>query len=823
MAENQTGKRLKVLRSDNGGEYKAFSDYLTKRGIRHQTTAPYTPEQNGVAERANRTLVEGGRTMLKTQGMEDRFWGEAIATAAYLRNRSPTKALDITPEEAWTGKKPSISHLRIFGCPAYMHVPKTNRSKLDSKTVKCIFVGYVEDSKSYKLYDEKSRKFLKSRDVIFDEYYRNPNEQEGSVVEQSHPELSHSSMEGSDTRSIPDNTPPEVELSPPSEEYDSGNASPIEGPTLPELIVGTPLEDTEEPQTTRRSTRFREPANIWMERKYPDTHAYAAIVVSEEPSSFTEAMRRDDSQHWQTAMKSEMKSIAQNQTWTLVKLPANRKAIDCKWVFKLKYQANGEIERYKARFVAKGYSQTKGIDYNETFAPVAKFVSIRALLAIAVMLGFTIHQMDVVTAFLNGELKEEIYMVQPEGFVEKGKEGYVCKLHKTLYGLKQSGRAWYMRIRKCLEEFNFRHIAADHSIFISGALIGGPVVIIALYVDDMILFTNDSKMLEIVKGKLRKEFEMKDLGELHYFLGIQVVRDKESGLMLSQKRYIEDVLKTYNMQDCKPASTPFDSSTKLTRVEGAERDVELAERYQSLVGSLMYAMLGTRPDIAYAVGKLSRYFANPQQSHWIAAKHVLRYLKGTTDLALKVGGIPTRGRFGTEVVGYVDSDYAGSLDDRRSTTGYVFKIGDGAVSWSSKRQPTVALSTTEAEYMATTQAGKEALWYRSFLEDIGIPQHTPTIIHNDNQGSLSLAKNPVFHTRTKHIDVQHHFIRELVEEGKVGLVFCETENMLADILTKGLSRDKHRRFREEMGLRTVGVSFCISRSGSVGNPFITKH
>ena len=773
MAENHTGKKLKILRCDGGGEYisKNFKSYLRNKGIKHEITPPYTPELNGVAERANRTIVEMARSMLDQRKLERQFWGEAVTTAAYIRGYCSTKILgDITPNELWFKTKPSISHLRIFGSTAYVHIPKANRTKLDMKSKKCILIGFDSDSGIYKLYDSISKKVIRSRDVIFIEDKDQLSDDKVDIYIDPHryssaPNPTNTSTDESIPLAITEST----------------------SEAIPQL----------QESNTRRSRRSRISREEYFERLYPDSitgFAYSSNIPNsyDEPQTIEEIRQRDDYDKWEEAIRVELQAIKDNDTWTLVPLPKGRKPIGCKWVFLIKRNADGSINRYKARLVAKGYSQVAGVDYTETFAPVAKFASIRVLLAIAAIEGLDIHHMDFITAFLNSELEEEIYILQPEGYVIAGKEDFVYKLHKALYGLKQSSRAWYKKIAECFREFNFRRCTADYSIFISTTT--EDKVIIAIYVDDLLILANNSRILNNIKRRLQERFAMKDLGPATYFLGIQITNN-DGTIKLNQNKYIANILERFNMENCKPASTPTIPGLKLTKNNDTVNENPIRRLYQSMVGALMYVMLGTRPDIAFAVSTLGQHNANPTTQHLQAAKQVLRYLKGTAELSLNFGRV---GGF----VGYVDSDWGGSLDGRKSTTGFAFLLGDGAISWSSKKQATVALSSVEAEYMATTQAGKEAIWLGQLLNELGHPveQLTPIRLYSDSQGSIDLSNNPVHHTRTKHIDIQHHFIRELIEEKKIDLQYCSTEVMLADIFTKGLSKSKVQQFRKELGL-----------------------
>jgi hypothetical protein len=417
-------------------------------------------------------------------------------------------------------------------------------------------------------------------------------------------------------------------------------------------------------------------------------------------------------------------------------------------------------------------------------------------LAIANQLDLEVHQMDVSTAFLNGELEEEIYMKQPEGYVKEGEEDLVCKLNKSIYGLKQSSRCWYRTIDQFLKNSGYVQSSSDPCLYIKRE--GDNIMLIALYVDDLIPASNSKRMLHKEKEALRKRFEMKDLGEVHYCLGIQVERDRNKKRMrLHQSQYLTNLLKKFGMEECKPAATPVDQGTKLLPNEG--KPVEKT-KYQALIGGLTYAVTGTRPDLAQALGLVNQFCSNPGVEHWTAAKRILRYIKGTIDY-----GITFDGNKETEVQlnGYVDADWGSNPNGRKSQSGYLFTLCGGVISWASKKQSVVALSSTEAEYVAASLACQEAVWLRVLLEDISFVQNKPTMIKEDNQGAIALSKNPKYHPRTKHIDIKHHFIRDKVAKKEVVLDYCPTEEMLADLLTKPLGKTTFQRFRELMGVRNI--------------------
>ena len=413
IAEKQTGYDIKCLRSDNGGEYisNEFESFLRENGIKHQKTVPKSPEQNGKAERMNRTLVEAVRTMLSDAHLPKVFWAEALSTAVYLKNRSPTACLvGTTPFEALTGRKPDVGHLKIFGCIAYSHIPRDERQKLDTKSIKCVFLGYDTDTKGFRLYDICKKKVFISRDVVF-------NELENSASQKEYQNNKNVLSDKSGLNNM---------------NLDDAN-----------------VNNNEYMQINERPQRVRRPPIRFGESAFHVTNSLT------EPETVDEALVSAESDLWKNAMQNEMDSMRENNVWELVELPLNKNLLKSKWVFKKKIGADGEIVKYKARLVAKGFSQKHLIDYNETFSPVSRFESIRAIMGLSVQNEMHIHQMDVSTAFLNGELNEEVYMTQPEGFVRKGEEQLVCKLNRSIYGLKQSPRCWNFALDKYIRDLGF--------------------------------------------------------------------------------------------------------------------------------------------------------------------------------------------------------------------------------------------------------------------------------------------------------------------------------------------------------------------------------
>lgn len=771
MIEGELEYKIRCLRTDNGREYLSneFTIYLKKNKIKRQLTCPNTPQQNGVAERKNRHLAETCRSMLHAKNVPGRFWAECMRTAAHVINKLPQVRLGFkSPHEKLWRMKPAISHLKVFGCVCYIFVPDHLRTKFEKKAKRCIFVGYDDARKGWRCCDPTTGKCHTSRNIVFDEAssWWSPKKEE-----------------------IPESPDVEEVI---EEERDQKLETPSEGerssPSKTKSPWKTGIHQPEEPQTEehdqelRRSTRPRKP-----NPRYANA-ALADESLPIEPSSYEEAARGPE---WQKAMEEEIKALKENQTWDLVPKPKDVKPISCKWVYKVKTRTDGSIERYKARLVARGFSQEYGLDYEETFSPVAKITTVRVLLALAASKSWELWQMDVKNAFLHGELDKEIYMEQPKGFESKKYPEHVCKLKKALYGLKQAPRAWYGKIGEFLVHNGFKVAPSDSSLFVMAK--EGRLAIVLVYVDDLIITGDYSEEIERTRENLSVRFQMKELGELRHFLGLEVEHTK-NGIFLGQQKYAKDLLKRYGMLDCKPISTPMDPNARLQEDKG--KNLEDATMYRQLVGSLIYLTL-SRPDISYAVGVASRYMSTPKKPHLDAIRRILRYVKGTLNY-----GILYKKTKKCQVIGYCDADYAGDCDTRRSTTGYLFSLGSGAITWCSKRQPTVALSSTEAEYRSAAAAAQESTWLKQLMEDLHQTPKDQVWIFCDNLSTIRLAENPVFHARTKHIEVHYHYIREKVLKGEIEMVPTKTENQTADILTKSLNKSKFEKFREALGMVT---------------------
>ncbi|KAK1694815.1 hypothetical protein QYE76_011512 [Lolium multiflorum] len=757
--ENQRNKKIKFLRSDRGGEYLSyeFGMHLKKCGILSQLTPPGTPQRNGVSERRNRTLLDMVRSMMSLTDLPLSFWSYALETAAFTLNRAPSKSVETTPYELWFNKKPKLSFLKVWGCEAY--VKKLQPDKLEPKAEKCVFIGYPKETIGYTFYHRSEGKIFVAKNGTF-------LEKEFLTKESS---------------AVPENVP--VPPTPATEEANDNDHE-------------TSNETATEP---RRSTRDRATPD-WYD---PCLNVMIVDNNDEDPATYEEAMMSPDSNKWQEAMKSEMGSMYDNKVWTLVDLPDSRKAVENKWIFKRKTDADGNITVYKARLVAKGFRQIQGVDYDETFSPVAKLKSVRILLAIAAFFDYEIWQMDVKTAFLNGDIEEELYMVQPKGFVDPKNADKVCKLQRSIYGLKQASRSWNRRFDKVIKDFGFIQCHGEACIY--KKVSGSSVAFLILYVDDILLIGNDIELLSSVKGYLNNSFSMKDLGEASYILGIKIYRDRSRRLIgLSQSTYLDKILKKFRMDESKKGFLHMLPGKVLSKTQGPataeERERMSQIPYASAVGSIMYAMLCTRPDIAHAVSLTSRYQSDPGMEHWTAVKNILKYLKRTKDMFLCYGGDQE-----LVVTSYTDASWNTDPDDSKSQSGYVFILNGAAVSWASSKQCTVAKSSTESEYIAASEASSEAVWMKRFIVELGVVPSAldPFVIYCDNMGAIANAQEPRSHKRLKHIKLRYHSIREYIEDGEVKICKVHTDLNVADPLTKALPRAKHDQHQNAMGVRYI--------------------
>ena len=684
--EKESKAMIRGLRTDRGGEFTSnqFNTYCRDQGIKRQLTAAYTPQQNGVAERRNRTIMNMVRCLLSEKEMPRTLWADAARWTAHVLNRSFTKSIkDKVPEERWSGIKPKVDYFRVFGSISHVHIPEQKRIKLDDRSRKCILLGVSDESKAYRLYDPITKKITISRDVIFEEDAK----WDWSLEPLEKNDLSwgdDEAFEGEET-DVEDNNEEEEEDTEVAEadaavETENGHGDAV---AETEVNVDPPREEGQTSEQGEGSRRTRkQPA--WMrdfvsgEEEEPWVQ-FAFHICHDDPSTFYEAVKEEK---WNEAMEMEIHAIERNHTWELVDLPPQAKKIGVKWVYKTKLNEEGKVEKCKARLVAKGYSQTAGVDYTEVFAPVARWDTIRSLLAVAAQHGWPIYQLDVKSAFLYGELKEEVYVDQPEGFIRAGEEDKVYRLRKALYGLKQAPRAWFSRLETYFRREGFEKSNYDHTLFFKKD--GSKLLVVSVYVDDLILTGNDEDMCTKFKSSMKEEFEMTDMGKMKFFLGVEVLQSSE-GIHISQKKYAKEVLERFNMWSCNSVKNPIVPGTAISK-EGSR--VADATIYQQLVGCLMYLTV-TRPDLMFVVCLIARFMSDPKEEHFLIAKRILRYLKGTLEF-----GIFYKRSQEMKLIGYTDSDYARDVNDRKSISGYVFLLNGAAICWSSRKQAIVTLSST---------------------------------------------------------------------------------------------------------------------------------
>lgn len=548
-----------------------------------------------------------------------------------------------------------------------------------------------------------------------------------------------------------------------------------------------PILDQAHTNSAPSGTCFYPIANYVCSDRFSAKHAafLAKITIEEEPVFYYDAVTKEV---WRGAMRNEVDALEQNKTWSLTTLPPGKKALASKWVYRIKYNADGTIERHKARLVVMGNHQKEGIDYDDTFAPVVKMNTVRILLKLAAAKNWELHQMDVQNAFLHGDLDEEVYMRPPQGF-KPSDPSLVCKLHKSLYGLKQAPRCWFAKLSTALLEYGFVQCRKDYSLFTR--VRGSTVLHILIYVDDLVIAGNDSAVIAQFKEYLHSCFRMKDLGALKYFLGIEVSRGPD-GIYLSQRKYCLDIISECGLTAGRPVDTPMEQNHKLASDNGPLYDNP--SQYRRLIGRLVYLAV-TRPELSYTVHILAQFMKTPRQAHWEAALRTVHYLKGCPGQGIVLSSNPD-----LQVTAYSDSDYSSCPLTRRSLNSYVVMLGDSPVSWKTKKQDKVSRSSTEAEYRSMAYTTQELLWMKELLHSLGVPHTSPMKLVCDNKSALYIAANPVFHERTKHIENDCHFIRDEIINGTIATTHVCTTEQLADILTKALGGPQFRYLLGKLGV-----------------------
>lgn len=899
------GLKPRILRSDNGGEYTSaeFTTFCKINGIQRELTNRYTSHQNGVAERAIRTITEMTLAQLTHAGLDRSWWGPSALHAAYTRNRCPTRSIQGRPNIPWTAWTTRIvdANLMIpFGVTGYVHVPDSLRTKLDTRAVKGVFLGCPDMRKGYQMWVPSTNQIIHSRDVTFEIDASGTREfcrADTGEVPQRLPlitqrivkgmqrtageTMKEQSVEKSSTTTAATVDIPIEPLMPPV----GSNGTPIYAnlqlsemkrltaaqlrtalaergekltgkkpalrSRLEKLLLPAPVSTVPEasvpvvPPTTSDPPAATLPDMV-AEESAADGHEFKALASEglvllasaiahsstaadvtpqsvyntldtlpwayntvqpgssiartlPTPNTFKEAMALPQAEDWRAAMDKELASLKAKGVYKVVPRTSHMSVLPTRWVFKVKESSDGTVDKLKARFVVKGFLQQFMVHYHETYAPVTRATSVRLILVLAAILRWKVDQMDADTAFLNALLKEIVFVEPPPG--SDCPSGHVWRLIKALYGLKQSPKAWSDMVSAFMLSIGFLPTEGDICVFIRiNAITGCVDAIVSAFVDDFKIAAKTSQERAAIKAQFSANFAMTDLGELKWYLGMRV-KQTTGRTTVSQSLYTDTVLQLFHMSNCAPAPTPMTDIPVREDCPAADSPTQkdMAQYpYRKLIGCLMYLSYCTRPDIMLAVNKLARFVSNPGPAHWKAAKRVLRYLQGTRLLGLVFDGNQP-----PVLSGYVDASWAEADTDRRSTAGYLFHLGGSLVSWNSYTQHTVSRSSTEAEYMALSDACQELVWLRRMCGNLGAPQET-VVLHEDNQSAIALADNGLRqHRRTKHIDVRFHFVCAQIGRSIVRLKHCKTDKMIADIFTKPLPERQFEILRALLPMTSV--------------------
>ncbi|TPX33278.1 DNA-directed DNA polymerase [Synchytrium endobioticum] len=776
----------------------------------------------------NRILMDMTRAMLDYSGIPHNLWVETVITASYIRNRVPSSAIgNEIPYKRWYGEPPNLSHLRIFGCVAYPLIKDNRQGKLEVRAASHYFmVGYgasSEEVKGYKLWNPTHRKFLISNDVDFVEnvMYKNrysvqkgpkleiltndalqetsrvmksdnieshhddiveEEENEDIVRQEEEVEDFYERMDETENLGQDKNVKSQSKIA--TREHNQGHSEVREGNS-------NIIRPVTRSQNNIVKSRLRDPNYVYdsVNRCSIDTddeeeRGYSVKIQGEikVPDSFSEAIKSEHSKDWIKAMEVEITEHAKKGTWVLVEPDYNMNVISGRWVYAIKGDGKGNIVKLKARWVGRGFAQQHGIDYDETFAPTSHLTSVRLLLSIAAIENLELYQLDVRTAFLNAKLdvKTPVYIEQPHGFVSKGSENLVCRLQKALYGLKQAPRAWYHTLKEWLVKEGFEALKADESIYLKRTTTEYTIVL--THVDDMLVASNTMSNMQSLVNHMKLEFELSTVKPAEFFLGMRITRDRNlRTITIHQGQYVNEILSQFKMSSAEYTRNPLPSHTKIY----GNWDPFDRTLYQKLVGKLLYLARCTRPDIATVVNMMCQFTQNPTYGHWYIGKNVMRYLVGKPDVGLVLGGECVN------LEAYTDSTWASDIGDRKSRSGGIVYVGNGVVSWYSTKQQVVAKSSSEAEYVAMSTLASEVEWIRSILHELHYRNITPITINTDNRGARFMAENQVSTSRAKHIDIQYHYVKHLVELSRIRIQHVSTTKNVADVLTKGVNDTKH--------------------------------
>ncbi|GJS92951.1 putative ribonuclease H-like domain-containing protein [Tanacetum coccineum] len=776
--ENQINHKVKIISCDNETEFKNndMNQFCGMKRIKMEFSVARTPQQNRVAERKNRTLIEAARTMLADSLLPTTFWAKVVNTTCYVQNRVlVTKPHNKTPYELLLGRPPSISFMRPFGCPVTILNTLDPLGKFDGKTDEGFLVGYSINNKAFRVFNTRTRKSTNNKDA--DEVLGKGDD---NLSKRNGQEKEEGASNKEDDQHVQDFRAKLDNLLVQQKKGYANNSNRVSTINPSVSAAGQSFDSADDQERINSSTQDVNTAgpsiNTASENiNTSSSNINTASLIPNDPSmqSLEATSIFDDAydDREEVGAEADLNNLVTTMN-TLVDLPKGKRAIGTKWVYRNKKDERGIVVRNKARLVVQGYTQEEGIDYDDVFALVARIEAIRLFLAYSSFMGFIVYQIDVKSAFLYGTIKEEVYVCQPPGFEDPQFPDKVYKVEKALYGLHQALRAWYETLSTYLLENRYKRGTIDKTLFIKKDR--GDILLVHVYVDDIIFGSTKKSLCVEFEQMMHKRFQMSSMRELTFFLGLQV-QQKEDGIFISQDKYVADILKKFDFTTIKAASTPIETNKALNKDEEAE-DVDV-HLYRSMIGSLMY-LTASRPDIMFAVCACARFQVTPKVSHLHAVKRIFRYLKGQPKLGL---WYPMDSPFDLEA--FSDSDYARASLDRKSTTGGCQFLGKRLISWQCKKQTIVANSTTKAEYVAIENCYGQVLWIQNQMLDYGF-NFMNTEIHIDNESTICIMKNPMFHSKTKHIEIRHHFIRDSYEKKLVQMIKTHTYHNVTDLLTK---------------------------------------
>ncbi|SNX85305.1 related to retrotransposon protein [Melanopsichium pennsylvanicum] len=793
-AERATGQKLMKLRSDNGGEWFNLSAIQWEReiGFKWQQTVPHTSVQNGKAERTIRSVQEQTRAMMFQRAVPKELWPYAVLAAAHTINLTPSITGKIPYEEFYKRTAHGLAQqLRVFGCLAWVHLPKKDHvGKYGVRAIPGIMAGYDEERKGWRFYTpDHSPSIRWSNSATFHE--QKGWHQRRQVESPKITGVEHLTIEDDEHTYDDTEEPPELEFETTSE------------PDIDVPVINTQSAENEENTEheeeeveyllgelyTANGNTERLLRKVFVAKGAEKLLGSAQSATLNLTPTLKEAFNGDDAQQWHEAIRKELEGLEAMGTWEIVDKPEGANLVDSRIILRLKLDADGIPIRHKARLVARGFTQREGIDFEETFAPVAPVSAIRGLLALAVERDWETHQLDITQAYLNSTLKHVIYMKPPNG--SNVPEGKVYLVKKGLYGLKQSGREWHLEFDKFLRSSNFHRVDCAPCVYTRGT--GDNFAIVVIYVDDTLIIAPKLEAVNKIKQEIKQRWKMEDGQEVSHFLGIKLTRDRQAKTLdMEQSAYIKQILEEHLDKRRRKSSVPLqDIPVPTTVASPAER-----KAYPQIVGKLLWLANGTRPDISQAVSVLARYMTRPSKEHFDAAQKVLHYLDQTQDICLRYGSRKEE----EQLLAHSDANWASNpTTQRKSSSGSAVFVHGNLVAWKSALQRCTALSAVEAEFVAATEAAREILFFQQLFKAIGIDTGTPTIL-SDNTGTIQVSKDPQQHWKLKHIDTKYHFIRDNVQDGKINIKYINTADNLADIFTKPVGKESLRKARNGMGL-----------------------